>query len=89
MALRLEDTAPTVSRTDENGKTVSSCDLGGSRDVVYFYPKDDTPGSTTEACQFNDAVPTARGERLGRGEGVIGRPSSSTPRVASSEPGTS
>ncbi len=48
------DTAPRFSLPDQDGQTVSSDSLKGSTAVVYFYPADDTPGCTTEACQFND-----------------------------------
>jgi len=46
--------APPFSLPDQDGKTVSLDDFKGSKVIVYFYPKDDTPGCTTEACQFND-----------------------------------
>ena len=49
--------APAFALKDEEGKVVSTKDLKGSRYVVYFYPKDDTPGCTTEACQFTDNFP--------------------------------
>jgi len=42
--------------TDGGGK-VSLADLKGKRVVLYFYPKDDTPGCTTEACGFRDSLP--------------------------------
>jgi peroxiredoxin Q/BCP len=48
------DRAPRFSLPDQDGRTVSSDSLTGKPAVVYFYPKDDTPGCTTEACQFND-----------------------------------
>ncbi|HVR88395.1 MAG TPA: thioredoxin-dependent thiol peroxidase [Candidatus Limnocylindria bacterium] len=48
------DQAPVFALPDQDGKTVSSESLRGAPLVVYFYPKDDTPGCTTEACQFND-----------------------------------
>jgi peroxiredoxin Q/BCP len=53
---RLEagDKAPAFSLADQNGKAVSLKDFAGSKVVVYFYPRDDTPGCTKEACQFND-----------------------------------
>jgi peroxiredoxin Q/BCP len=54
MELKPGDQTPAFSLPDEEGKVVSSTDLKGSRYVVYFYPKDDTPGCTTEACQFTD-----------------------------------
>ncbi|MGH9103513.1 MAG: cobyric acid synthase [Acidimicrobiales bacterium] len=48
------DTAPTFTLPDQDGKPVSLGDFAGRQVVVYFYPKDETPGCTTEACQFND-----------------------------------
>ena len=47
-------TAPAFKTTDENGDTVSLKDLRGQKVVLYFYPKDDTPGCTKEACSFRD-----------------------------------
>jgi len=49
--------APTFSTTDQEGKTVSLKDFAGRRVVLYFYPKDDTPGCTKEACAFRDNLP--------------------------------
>jgi peroxiredoxin Q/BCP len=57
MELKPGDPAPEFSLPDEEGKAVSTKDLKGKRYVVYFYPKDDTPGCTTEACQFTDNFP--------------------------------
>jgi peroxiredoxin Q/BCP len=54
MELKPGDTAPAFSLTDENGRIVSSDSLRGKTYLLYFYPKDDTPGCTTEACQLND-----------------------------------
>lgn len=48
------DEAPVFALEDEDGKTVSLSDYAGKRVVVYFYPRDDTPGCTKEACQFSD-----------------------------------
>ncbi len=48
-------TAPAFKTTDQNGETVSLKDLRGRKVVLYFYPKDDTPGCTKEACSFRDA----------------------------------
>lgn len=48
------DKAPAFSLPDQDGKKVSLKDFAGKRVVVYFYPRDDTPGCTKEACQFND-----------------------------------
>src|SRR5947207_5422012 len=57
MELKTGDQAPTFSLPDEDGQVVSNKDLRGKPYVVYFYPKDDTPGCTTEACQFTDNFP--------------------------------
>jgi len=54
MELKPGDQAPAFSLPDENGKVVSSDALRGKTYFLYFYPKDDTPGCTTEACQLND-----------------------------------
>jgi peroxiredoxin Q/BCP len=48
-------TAPAFKTTDANGETVSLKDFRGQKVVLYFYPKDDTPGCTKEACAFRDA----------------------------------
>ena len=47
-------TAPAFKTTDANGEAVSLKDLRGQKVVLYFYPKDDTPGCTKEACSFRD-----------------------------------
>lgn len=46
--------APAFTTTDGEGKKVSLKDLRGKKVVLYFYPKDDTPGCTKEACSFRD-----------------------------------
>ncbi len=57
MAAKLKegDKAPDFAVTDQSGKTVSLKDLRGKKVVLYFYPKDDTPGCTKEACSFRDS----------------------------------
>jgi peroxiredoxin Q/BCP len=52
--LKPGDTAPEFSLPDQDGNEVSLSSFRGRKVVVYFYPKDDTPGCTKEACQFND-----------------------------------
>lgn len=47
--------APHFSLSDQNGKTHSSEEYAGKWLVVYFYPKDDTPGCTVESCSFRDS----------------------------------
>jgi peroxiredoxin Q/BCP len=48
------DEAPDFALADENGVIVRLADFAGRRLVVYFYPADDTPGCTKEACQFTE-----------------------------------
>ena len=49
--------APTFTLPDSGGEKVSLKDFEGKRVVLYFYPKDDTPGCTIEACGFRDMTP--------------------------------
>ena len=46
--------APDFSTTDQSGKKITLKDYRGKKVVLYFYPKDDTPGCTKEACAFRD-----------------------------------
>ncbi len=50
--LQQGDKAPDFTLTDANGKTVSLSDFLGKKVVLYFYPKDNTPGCTRQACAF-------------------------------------
>jgi thioredoxin-dependent peroxiredoxin len=52
--LDVGDKAPAFSLEDQSGKTVKLSDFKGKTVVLYFYPKDDTPGCTREACAFRD-----------------------------------
>jgi peroxiredoxin Q/BCP len=52
--LAVGDRAPAFRAKDQNGEPVSLSDFAGRRVVLYFYPKDDTPGCTKEACAFRD-----------------------------------
>jgi thioredoxin-dependent peroxiredoxin len=52
--LNENDVAPDFTLADENGDAVSLSDFRGRRVVLYFYPKDDTPGCTTQACELRD-----------------------------------
>lgn len=54
MTLTIGSPAPTFSLADQAGSIRSLSDFAGSWTVLYFYPKDDTPGCTTEACAFRD-----------------------------------
>jgi peroxiredoxin Q/BCP len=49
--------APAFTLTDQRGKKVRLSDFKGKRVVVYFYPKADTPGCTTQSCALRDAMP--------------------------------
>jgi len=68
MPLSVGDTAPTFTVKDTNGATVSLSDYAGKTVVLYFYPKDDTPGCTKEACSFRDNY----GQYLSKGITVFG-----------------
>ena len=52
--LSVGDKAPAFKSTNQDGETVSLGDFKGKKVVLYFYPKDDTPGCTKEACSFRD-----------------------------------
>jgi peroxiredoxin Q/BCP len=55
MAIQEGKAAPAFTLTDAQGKRVSLSDFSGKDVILYFYPKDDTPGCTKEACGFRDA----------------------------------
>lgn len=52
--LKIGDLAPDFEAVTDSGKTIKLSDYRGKRVVVYFYPKDDTPGCTAQACSFRD-----------------------------------
>jgi len=56
--------APDFTAKDQNGKTVSLSDFKGKNVILYFYPKDDTPGCTAEACSFRDNYQSLLGKGL-------------------------
>jgi peroxiredoxin Q/BCP len=56
--LQVGDTAPDFEAVTDTGKQVKLSDYRGKRVVLYFYPKDSTPGCTTQACGFRDSYPT-------------------------------
>ena len=66
--LKEGDKAPDFTAKDQNGKTVSLSDFKGKNVILYFYPKDDTPGCTAEACSFRDNYQSM----LSKGFEVIG-----------------
>ncbi|MEH2394045.1 MAG: peroxiredoxin [Nostoc sp.] len=62
MPLAVGTDAPAFTAKDTNGNTVSSSDFTGKTVVLYFYPKDDTPGCTKQACSFRDAQSQYQGK---------------------------
>ncbi len=58
--LEIGTKAPAFALLNQSGKTISLKDFSGERFVIYFYPADDTPGCTKEACQFNDGLAAYR-----------------------------
>src|SRR5690242_1926948 len=66
--LREGDKAPDFTATDQNGQTVSLHDYRGKKVVLYFYPKDNTPGCTAQACNLRDHY----GDLKAKGYAVIG-----------------
>ncbi len=55
--LKAGDVAPEFELQSDSGDTVRLSDLRGKKVILYFYPKDDTPGCTREACEFRDRMP--------------------------------
>lgn len=55
MTLKAGDPAPDFALADQHGQTLRLADLRGRRVVLYFYPRADTPGCTTQACSLRDA----------------------------------
>jgi peroxiredoxin Q/BCP len=70
------DAAPEIALPDETGRVHRLADQRGRWTIVYFYPKDDTPGCAAEACEFRDANDTIR-ERGADVWGISPQPASS------------
>lgn len=66
MAIEEGQTAPNFTLVDATGKKVSLKDFAGKDVILYFYPKDDTPGCTKEACGFRD-----NGKALAKANAVV------------------
>ena len=66
--LKVGQKAPDFTLVDDAGRKVKLSDYKGKKVVLYFYPKDDTPGCTTEACNFRDGI----AEIKSRGAVVLG-----------------
>jgi thioredoxin-dependent peroxiredoxin len=64
MALSVGETAPAFTTKDTHGNTVALSDFAGKTVILYFYPKDDTPGCTKEACSFRDNYTAYQGKNL-------------------------
>lgn len=75
MTLKVGQKAPEFQAQDDAGRPVSLADFRGKKVVLYFYPRDDTPGCTREACAFRDGL--ARIKR--KGAVVLGVSADSVP----------
>ncbi|MBD2506049.1 peroxiredoxin [Nostoc muscorum FACHB-395] len=64
MPLAVGTDAPAFTAKDTNGNTISLSNLRGKTVVLYFYPKDDTPGCTKQACSFRDAQAQYQGKDI-------------------------
>jgi peroxiredoxin Q/BCP len=62
--LKEGDAAPDFQARDQEGREVKLSDFRGRRVVLYFYPKDDTPGCTKEACSFRDSHSTFEDQNI-------------------------
>lgn len=62
--LKVGDKAPVFAGTDQNGKTISLNDFKGKKVAIYFYPKDNTPGCTVQACNLRDNYEALLGEGI-------------------------
>jgi thioredoxin-dependent peroxiredoxin len=62
--LKIGDKAPAFSALDQEGNTLKLSDFEGKRVVIYFYPKDDTPGCTAQACNIRDNYQTLQNEDI-------------------------
>ena len=60
--LKAGDKAPDFTAKDQNGKEISLADFKGTQVILYFYPKDDTPGCTAEACDVRDNYQSLQGK---------------------------
>jgi thioredoxin-dependent peroxiredoxin len=66
--LKIGDLAPDIRVQTDSGESFKLSDMKGKRVVLYFYPKADTPGCTTESCEFRDSMPAI----AKKGAAVIG-----------------
>jgi peroxiredoxin Q/BCP len=66
--LQIGDKAPDFKALDQDGKTIELTDFSGSKVILYFYPKADTPGCTAESCNLRDNYD----DLMGKGFKIIG-----------------
>lgn len=64
MSLKVGDQAPHFNLQDQNGEYVSLNDLTGKTTLIYFYPKDETPGCTVQACSLRDNFEQLQSQRI-------------------------
>lgn len=62
--LKVGDKAPEFTSVDQNGNKVSLKDFAGKKVVIYFYPKDNTPGCTAQACNIRDNYSTIQDQGI-------------------------
>lgn len=60
ITMNIGDTIPEILGTDRAGNAVRATDFAGRRLIIYFYPKDNTPGCTAEACSLRDGYDSLR-----------------------------
>ena len=60
--LQIGDKAPAIEAKNQNGELIKLTDFLGKKVILYFYPKDNTPGCTTEACNFRDNYQSLRND---------------------------
>lgn len=60
--LKVGDQAPAFSAKDQNGELIKLTDFRGKKIILFFYPKDNTPGCTAEACNFRDHYQSLKNE---------------------------
>jgi peroxiredoxin Q/BCP len=66
--IKVGEVAPQINAPDQDGKFINLAEFKGKKVILYFYPKDDTPGCTAEACNLRDNY----GELLKKGFAIIG-----------------
>jgi len=62
--LKIGDSAPEFTSKDQNGQVINLSDYTGKKVVIYFYPKDNTPGCTAQACNIRDNYSTIQEEGI-------------------------